>query len=65
MSSQARPRAFSAPSCYFVNGRLLLRKWARVVNGVQIDKVVQGMAGHLGVKKTYNRVLRLFFPGLT
>lgn len=54
---------------YFLNDGLLLRKWASVVNGVQIENVVQvvvpskfrdlvlstshnGVAGHLGVKKT-------------
>lgn len=65
-------------SGYFLNDGLLLRNWARVVNGVQVDAVVQvvvplkfrdlvlttshdGMAGHLGMKKTYDRVLRHFF----
>ena len=66
------------PSGYFLNDGLLLRKWARVVNGVRLDAVVQvvvpcrfqdlvlgashdGVAGHLGVRKTYDRVLRHFF----
>lgn len=30
-----------APSGYFVKDGLLLRKWARVVNGMQLDSVVQ------------------------
>lgn len=66
------------PSDYFLNDGLLLRKWAHVVNSVQVDRVVQvvvpskfrhlvlstshdGVAGHLGVKKTHDRVLRHIF----
>lgn len=66
------------PSGYFLNDGLLLRKWAHVVNSVQVDRVVQvvvpskfrhlvlstshdGVAGHLGVKKSHDRVLRHIF----
>ena len=68
----------SVSSGYFLSDGLLLRKWVRVVSGVQVDSVVQvvvpskfrdvvlstshdGVAGHLGVKKTYDKVLRHFF----
>lgn len=67
----------SASGGYFLNDGLLLRKWACVLieqadSVIQVvvplrfrDLVLHtshdGVAGHLGIKKTYDKVLHYFF----
>ena len=68
-------------SCYYITEGLLCRKWtvtrddftdvvAQIVVPLKFWKAVlelshRGLAGHMGIRKTYNRVARRFFwPGL-
>lgn len=69
------------PSCYFLKDGMLLRRWvseSEPITKVYVQVVVplkfrqsvvglahDGVAGHMGVRKTYDRLQRRFFwPGL-
>ena len=81
LSSVVATEENSKPCVYFLDDGVLMRRWspdsseARVVNQVVVPTAYRAqilslahdstMAGHLGIKKTYHRVLRNFFwPGL-
>lgn len=75
-ASVANPREPSGAICFYVRDGILMRKWSsdpsslHSVTQLVVLQVLSlthdlGMAGHLGIRKTYHRVLRNFFwPGL-
>ena len=81
LSSVVAAEEDSKPCVFFLDNGVLMRRWSpgsseiRVVNQVVVPTDYRAqilglahdssLAGHLGVKKTYHRVLRnLFWPGL-